>query len=139
MCLKSLTINNRGASSSWVKKLKKEKHLLLLDNDLDFMDTVLMGDSMDDAVLKGTDDVTNSFDFNLWRSMPVETLGIKKLETVLYETSTSVELQISNELSSLKAIDFYRTISTEKSTGNAQKNLVHNLHATSLQMRYIRI
>jgi hypothetical protein len=30
------------------------------------MDTVLMGlDSMDDAVLKGPDDVTNPFDFNL--------------------------------------------------------------------------
>ncbi len=78
---------------------------------------------MDDAVLKGPDDVTNPFDFNLWRSMPVETLGIKKLETVLYKTSTNVELQISNELSSLKAIDFYGTTSTEKSTGNAQKNI----------------
>ncbi len=29
MCLASLTINDRGASSSWVKKVKKEKHLLL--------------------------------------------------------------------------------------------------------------
>ncbi len=53
----------------------------------------------------------------------METLGIKKLETVLYKTSTKVELQISNELSSLKAIDFYGTISTEKSTGNAPKNI----------------
>ncbi len=96
-------------------------------------------DSMNDAVLKGPDDITNPFDFNLWQSAPVETLGIKKLETVLYKTSTNVELQISNELSSLKAIDFYGTISTEKSTGNAQKILVHNLHATSLKMRYILI
>ncbi len=95
--------------------------------------------SMDDAVLKGPDDVTNLFDFNLWRSAPVETLDIKKLETVLYKTSTNAELQISNELSSLKAIDFYGTISMEKSTGNAQKILVHNLHATLLQMRYILI
>jgi hypothetical protein len=51
----------------------------------------------------------------------VETLGIEKLETVLYEMSMNVELQISNELSSLKAIDFYGTISTEKFTGNAKK------------------
>jgi hypothetical protein len=53
----------------------------------------------------------------------METLGIEKLETVLYETGRNVELQISNESSSLKAIDFYGTISTEKSTGNAQKNI----------------
>jgi hypothetical protein len=56
----------------------------------------------------------------------VEPLGIEnteKLETVLYKTSTNVELQINNELSSLKAIDFYGTISTEKSTGNALKNI----------------
>ena len=55
--------------------------------------------------------------------MPVETLGIEKLETVLYEMSTNVDLQISNELSSLKTIDFYGTISTETFTGNAQKNI----------------
>jgi hypothetical protein len=53
----------------------------------------------------------------------VETLGIEKLETVLYDTSTNVELQISNELSRLKTMDFYGTISTAKSTGNAQKNI----------------
>jgi hypothetical protein len=56
----------------------------------------------------------------------VEPLGIEntgKLATVLYETSTNVELQISNELSSLKAMDFYGTISLEKSTGNAPKKL----------------
>jgi hypothetical protein len=96
-------------------------------------------DSMDDAVLKEPDEVTNPFDFNLWRSMPVETLGIEKLETVLYKMSTNVDLQISNELSSLKTIDFYGTISTEKITGNAQKILEHNLHATLLQMRCILI
>jgi hypothetical protein len=58
--------------------------------------------------------------------MPVEPLGIKntgKLATVLYKMSTNVELQISNELSSLKAMDFYGTISSEKPTGNALKNL----------------
>ncbi len=55
---------------------------------------------MDDAVLKGPDDVTNSFDFNLWRSAPVKTLGIEKLETVLFKKSTNDELQISSELSS---------------------------------------
>ncbi len=111
-----------------------------LDNDLNFTDNVLMGlDSMDDGALKGPDDITNLFNFNLWWSAPMETLGIKKLENVLYETSTNVESWISNELSSLQAIDFYGTISTEKSTGNTHKMLVHNLHATSLQMRYILI
>jgi hypothetical protein len=53
----------------------------------------------------------------------VKALGIKKLETVLYKMSTNVELQIVSELSSLKAIDFYGTIPTEKSTGNAPKNI----------------
>ncbi len=66
-------------------------------------------DSMD-ADLKGPDDIPNPFDFNLWQSAPVEPLGIKnteKLETVLYKTSKNVEMQkISNELSTLKAIDF---------------------------------
>jgi hypothetical protein len=55
----------------------------------------------------------------------VEPLGIKnteKLETVLYETSMNVELQISNELSSLKTVDFSGTISVVNSTGNALKN-----------------
>ncbi len=74
-----------------------------------------MGLESMDADLKGPHDVTNPFDFNLWQSTPVELLGIKnteKLETILYETSTNVGLQISNEMSSLKAIDFYSTIST---------------------------
>jgi hypothetical protein len=64
MCLASLT---GGASFSRVKKKKKgETPPTFLDNDLDFLDTVLMGlDSVDDAVLKGPDDVTNPFDFNL--------------------------------------------------------------------------
>ncbi len=56
----------------------------------------------------------------------MEPLGIKNtenLETVLYEMSTNVGLQNSNELSSLKAIDFYGTISMVDSTGNAPKNL----------------
>ncbi len=56
----------------------------------------------------------------------MEPLGIENMEnlaTVLYKTSTNVELQISNELSRLKAIDFYSTISTEKFTGNALKKL----------------
>jgi hypothetical protein len=54
----------------------------------------------------------------------VEPLGIEnmgKLATVLYNMSTNVELQISSELSSLKAMDFYGTNSSEKSTGNAPK------------------
>ncbi len=48
------------------KGKKRETPPNFLDVDLNFMDTVLMGlDSMDDAVLKGPDDVTNPFDFNL--------------------------------------------------------------------------
>ncbi len=57
-------------------------------------------ESIDNAVLNGCNDVTNPFDFSKWRSVPVELLGIEntgKLSTVLYETSTNVELQISNE------------------------------------------
>ncbi len=96
-------------------------------------------DSMDEAVLKGPDDVTNPFNFNLWRSAPVETLGIKKLETVLYETSTNIGLQISNELSSLKAIDFYVQFLRKNPLEMHKKILLHNLHATSLQMRCILI
>jgi hypothetical protein len=64
--------------------------------------------------------------FTFWWPAPVEPLGIKNtenLETLLYETSTNVGLQNSNDLSSLKAIDFYGTISTLDSTGSAPKNL----------------
>jgi hypothetical protein len=46
----------------------------------------------------------------------------KSLESILYETSTNVELQNSNELSSLKTADLYSTISTVDSTGNAPQN-----------------
>jgi hypothetical protein len=46
----------------------------------------------------------------------------KSLEIVLYETSTDVELQNSNDLSSLKTADLYGTISMVDSTGNAPKN-----------------
>ncbi len=55
----------------------------------------------------------------------MEPFGIKNtesLETVLYKTSTNIELQNSNELSSLKTADLYGTISTVDSTGNAPKN-----------------
>ncbi len=96
-------------SQSNQKGKKGETSPTFLDNDLNFTDTLLMGlDSMD-ADLKGPDDVVNPFDFNLWQSAPVEPLGIKnteKLETVLYKTSKNIGMQISNELSTLKAIDF---------------------------------
>jgi hypothetical protein len=55
----------------------------------------------------------------------VEPFGIKNtksLESALYETSTNVELQNSNELSSLKTADLYGTISRVDSTGNAPQN-----------------
>ena len=90
---------------SRVKRAKRKRRFLHFWTTIsDFVETVLMGlDSMDGAVLKGPDDVTNPFDFNLWRSALVETLGIEKLETVLYETSTNIELRISIKLSSLTA------------------------------------
>jgi hypothetical protein len=48
------------------KGKKRETPPTFLDNYLDFTDTILMGlDSMDDAVLKEPDDVTNPFNFNL--------------------------------------------------------------------------
>jgi hypothetical protein len=46
----------------------------------------------------------------------------ESLETVLYKKSMNVELQNSNELSSLKTADLYGTISMVDSTGNAPKN-----------------
>ncbi len=56
----------RSKSQLSQKDKKGEMPSTFLDNDLDFTDTVLMGlDSIDDAVLKGPNDVTNPFDFNL--------------------------------------------------------------------------
>jgi hypothetical protein len=47
------------------KEKKGEKSPTFLDNNLDFIDTILMGlDSIDDAVLNGRDDVTNPFNFS---------------------------------------------------------------------------
>jgi hypothetical protein len=82
-------------------------------------------DSMD-ADLDRPDEVTNPFNFDLWWSAPVEPFSIKNhesLETVLYETSTNVGLQNSNELSSLKTADHHSIISMVDSTGNTPKNL----------------
>ena len=54
------------------KGKKGEVPPTFLDNDLNFMDTILMGlDSMD-ADLDRPDDITNPFHSNLWQSMPVE-------------------------------------------------------------------
>jgi hypothetical protein len=55
----------------------------------------------------------------------VEPFSIKNtdsLETVLCKTSTNMELQNSNELSSLKIADLYGTTSMVDSTGNAPKS-----------------
>ncbi len=58
--------DRRSKFQSSRKGKKGETTPTILDNDLNFADTILMGlDSMDDAVLKGADDVTNSFNFNL--------------------------------------------------------------------------
>ncbi len=106
------------------------------------MHHTFMGLDSIDADLDRPDDVTNPFDFDVWRSAPVEPFGIKNTknwETVLYEMSTNVELQNNNELSSLKTADFYGTISTVDSTGKAPKSPSTHLYATSLQIRYILI
>ncbi len=82
------------------ERKKGETPCTFLDDDLNFTDTVLMGlDSMD-ADLDRPDDVTNPFDFNLLRSTPVEPFIIentKSVETLLYEASTNVEWQNSND------------------------------------------
>jgi hypothetical protein len=54
---------------------------------------------------------------------PLGTKNTENLETELYQMSTNVGSQNSNELSSLKAIDFYGTTSLVDSTGNAPQNL----------------
>jgi hypothetical protein len=55
----------RTKSQSSQELKKGETPCTFLDNDLNFMDTVLMGlDSMD-ADLDRPDDVTNPFNFNL--------------------------------------------------------------------------
>jgi hypothetical protein len=56
----------KSDQSQLVQKEKKgEKSPSFLDNDLNFLDTILMGlDSMDNAVLNGRDDVTNLFDYS---------------------------------------------------------------------------
>jgi hypothetical protein len=57
--------------------------------------------------------------------VPVEPFSIKNtdsLENILYETSTNIGLQNSNESSSLKTADLYGTISMVHSTGNAPKS-----------------
>ncbi len=56
----------RSKSQLSQKEKKGETPPTFLDNDLYFTGTVLMGlDSIDDAVLKGPNDVTNPFDSNL--------------------------------------------------------------------------
>jgi hypothetical protein len=56
---------HRGESQSSQKGKKGETPPTFLKDDLDFIDTVLMGlDSMD-ADLNTPDDVTNPFDFNM--------------------------------------------------------------------------
>jgi hypothetical protein len=63
---KSDHLRQRSKSQLSQKEKKGEKPPTFLDDDLNFTDTVLMRlDSIDDAVLKGPDDVTNLFDFSL--------------------------------------------------------------------------
>ncbi len=47
------------------KEKKREKSPTFLDDDLDFTNAVLMGlETINNAVLNGSDDVTNPFDFS---------------------------------------------------------------------------
>jgi hypothetical protein len=56
----------RSKSQSSQKDKKGEMPPTFLDDGLNFTDTLLMGlDSIDDTVLKGPNDVTNLFEFNL--------------------------------------------------------------------------
>jgi hypothetical protein len=125
------------------KGKKGETTPTFLDGDLDFTDTILMGLNSIDADLNRPVDVTNPFDFDMQWFTSVESFSIENtnsLETVLYKTSTKiVGLQNSSELSSLNTADLYGTTSTVDSTGNAPKTLVHNLHTTLLQMKFILI
>ncbi len=93
-----------------------------------------MGLDSIDTDLNRSDDVTNPFDFDKWRSAPVEPFSIKNtdsLESVVYEISMNIVLQNSNELSSLKTADLYSTYYMVDSTGNAPKSpstqLVHHI------------
>ncbi len=115
-----------GAKAQSSQKGKKvETPPTFLDSDLNFTDTILMGIDSMDADLNRPDDVTNLYNFDMWQSAPVEPFSTKNtnsLETVVYEMSTNIGLQNSNELSSLKTADLYSTISTVDSTGNVPKS-----------------
>jgi hypothetical protein len=87
-----------------------------------FTDTILIRLDSIYADLNRSDDVTNLFNFDKWRSTASRTsestLCTKYLEIVQYKSG----LQNSNKLSSLKTADIYGTISMVDSTGNAPKS-----------------
>ncbi len=91
-----------GAKAQLSQKSKKgETPPTFLNDYLDFTDTILMGIDSMDADLNRPDDITNPFDFNMWRSAPMEPFGIENTnnsETILYKTSINIELQYSNGL-----------------------------------------
>ncbi len=77
------------------------------------LDSLIAGDD--------ADDVANPFDFK-WCIAPVEvfsTVCTGSLETVLHKNSPTRGLLLSKQLSK----DFYNTISTENSTGNAPNSI----------------
>jgi hypothetical protein len=59
-------VPRKSDQSQLVQKEKKgEKPTAFLDDDLNFLDTILMGlDSINDAVLNGCNDITNPFNFS---------------------------------------------------------------------------
>ncbi len=56
---------HRSKSKSSQKGKKGEASPTFMDNDLNFLDTILMGLNSIDADLNRPDDVTNPFDFNM--------------------------------------------------------------------------
>ena len=104
------------------KGKKKERLPSFLDNDLYFIDTILMGLNSIDAELNRPDDVTNLFDFDKWWSTASRTSEstpcTKYLEIVRYKSGS----HHSKQLSSLSKTDTYSSISTVDSTRNAPKS-----------------
>ncbi len=73
----------RGKSQSSQKGKKEEMPPTFLEDDLYFTGTVLMGLNSMDADLNRPDDITNPFNFNMWRSAPVEPFSIENTDSLL--------------------------------------------------------
>jgi hypothetical protein len=66
MCLASLTIDSIGAGPKLSQKDKKGKASpTFMDNNLNFMEAILMGFDSMDADLNRPDDIMNPFNFSM--------------------------------------------------------------------------